>query len=170
MALGGGGEPAPRQSGAASSWPGYAAAAVAFAFAAVSFYWGLGGTAGVSTLGGQIEALALARDPLIIALVWVTGIGKVVGGLFALALVRPWGRALPRRWLLRGAWAGAVLLTVYGLVQVVSVALVAMGVLTPTQPVEPSVLWWRLLLWEPWFLVWGVLLGLTAWVERKRAV
>lgn len=143
---------------------------MAFAFAAVSFYWGLGGTAGVSTLGGQIEELALARDPSIIALVWVTGVGKVVGGLLALALVRPWGHALPRQWLLHGAWAGAVLLTVYGLVQVVSVALVALGVLTPTQPVEPSVLWWRLLLWEPWFLVWGVLLGLTPWVERKRAL
>ncbi len=152
------------------SWPGYAAAAVAFAFAAVSFYWGLGGTAGVNTLGGRIEELALARDPMIITMIWVTGILKVAGGLLALALVRPWGLRLPRRWLVRGAWTGAALLTVYGLVQVSSVALVAVGVLTPTQPVEPVVLWWRLLLWEPWFLLWGVLLGLTAWVERKRAV
>lgn len=162
------GEPAPRPSRAASSWPGHAAAAVAFAFAAVSFYWGLGGTAGVNTLGGQIEELALARDPMVVTLVWVTGVLKVAGGLLPLALVRGWGSTLARQWLLRGAWAGAGLLTVYGLVQVASVALVALGVLTPTQPVEPLVLWWRLLLWEPWFLLWGVLLGLTARVELKR--
>lgn len=128
----------------------------------------MGGTAGVSTLGGRIEELALARDPMIITLVWVTGLLKVAGGVLALALVQPWGRRLPRRWLMGGAWAGAVLLTVYGTVQVSSVALVALGVLTPTQPVEPVVLWWRLLLWEPWFLLWGVLLGLSAWVASQR--
>ncbi len=141
---------------------------MAFAFAAVSIYWGLGGTAGVDTLGGRIEELAVARDPVIVTLVWVTGLLKVAGGVLALALVRPWGNRLPRRWLVRGAWAGAVLLTVYGLVQVTSVALVALGVLTPSEPVEPLVLWWRLLLWEPWFLVWGVLLGLSAWVGGRR--
>lgn len=150
------------------SWPGYAAAAVAFAFAAVSFYWGFGGMVGVSTLGGRIEELALARDPMIITMVWVTGVLKVAGGVLALALVQPWGHKLPRWWLLLAAWGGAVLLTVYGLLQMTSVALVAFGVITPTQPVEPTVLWWRLLLWEPWFVAWGLLLGLTAWAAGKR--
>ena len=142
---------------------------MAFVFAAVSFYWGAGGLVGVSTLGGRIEELALARDPAIIAMVWVTGVLKVLGGLLALALVQPWGRRLPRRWLLRAAWGGAGLLTVYGLLQLTSVALVAFGVITPTQPVESTVLRWRLLLWEPWLLLWGVLLGLAAWAGGKRA-
>ena len=131
--------------------------------------WGAGGLVGVSTLGGRIEELALARDPALIAMVWVTGVLKVLGGLLALALVQPWGRRLPRRWLLRAAWGGAGLLTVYGLLQLTSVALVAFGVITPTQPVESTVLRWRLLLWEPWFLLWGVLLALAAWAGDKRA-
>jgi len=145
---------------AAPRWPGYAAASVAFAFAAVSVYWGLGGTAGVSSLGGSIEQRALAHDPLIVALAWITGGLKVVGGLLALALVQPWGRRLPRRLLLLTAWSGAVLLSVYGALQLTGVALIRFGV-------DPTVLLWRLLLWEPWFLVWGLLLGMAAWCARQ---
>jgi len=151
------------------SWPGYAAAAVAFSFAAVTFYWSAGGMAGVSTLGGRFEEWAVARDPMIVTLLWFTGVLKVAGGMLALALVQPWGRRLPRRWLLLAAWSGAVLLTVYGVLQVTSVALVAFGVVTPCPPPDATVLWWRLLLWEPWFLLWGVLLGRTAWSARKRS-
>ncbi len=152
---------------AAPRWPGYAAASAAFAFAAVSFYWGLGGTAGVSSLGGSIEQRALAHDPLIIALAWITGGLKIAGGLLALALVQPWGRRLPRRLLLVTTWSGAVLLSVYGALQLTGVALIKLGVVTPTAPVDPTVLLWRLLLWEPWFLVWGLLLGMTAWCARQ---
>lgn len=150
----------------ARAWPAYAAAVVAFLFALVSFYWGSGGTALVSTLGGRIERLALARDPLIITIVWVTGVAKLAGAALALALVQRWGRRLPRRTLRATAWVGAGLLTAYGLAQVTAVALVAAGVVTPDVPLDPSVLRWRLLLWEPWFLVWGLLLGLATWTTR----
>ena len=44
-------------------WAGYGAAAAAFSFAAVSSYWGLGGLAGLDTLGGDIEPLA-SPDPV----------------------------------------------------------------------------------------------------------
>ncbi len=85
-------------------WPGYAAAAMAFSFAAVTFYWSAGGTAGVSTLGGHFEEWAVALDPMIVALLWFTGVLKVAGGM--LALVQPWGRRAPRRWLLLAAGSG----------------------------------------------------------------
>ncbi len=151
------------------TWPAHAAAAVALAFAAVSFFWGLGGTAGLSTLGGTIEAMARDRDPLAVVAVWVTGVLKVLGGVLALALVRPFGARLPRRPLLVLAWAGGVLLTAYGVAQVSSVAAVLLGAVTPSEPLERSALWWRLLLWEPWFLVWGVLLALAARTAGRRA-
>lgn len=83
---------------------GYAACVLALLYAAVSFYWAAGGTAGLGTLGGQLEELGRARDPGIIALVLATGVLKVVAGVIALALVRQWGRALPRRVLLAAAW------------------------------------------------------------------
>lgn len=141
---------------------------MAFTFAAVSFYWAVGDRAGLSTLGGRIEEMALGRDPLIVTMVWVTGVLKVAGGLLALALVQPWGLRLPRHLLLLAAWGGAVLLTAYGVLQLTSVGLVMLGVLTPSQPIDATVLWWRLLLWEPWFLLWGVLLGLAAWSAGSR--
>ena len=90
----------------AGAWAAYAACALALPYAAVSSYWATGGTAGLDSLGGELEALGRERDPALIALVWVTGVLKVVAGLLALALVRPWGRALPPAghcWPRRGA-------------------------------------------------------------------
>jgi len=91
---------------------------------------------------------------------------KVAVGVLALALVRPWGRRLPRRWMLRTAWLCAGVLTLYGTLQVAGVALAALGVVTTTS--SDSVLLWGLLLWEPWFLVWGLLLGVATWHTHKR--
>lgn len=152
----------------ASSWVGYAAAAVAFTFAAVSLGWVLGGTVALSTLGNRIEELVLARDPTLITLTWVVVVLKVAGGLLALALVQSWGLRLPQRPLRLTASIGAAALIAYGVLQEASVALIALGLTSAERPAG-SVLLWRLLLWEPWFIVWGVLLGLTARQARSRA-
>jgi hypothetical protein len=55
---------------------------------------GLGGTAGLATVGGAIQELARRRDPAGVALGIAAGMLKVAGGLLALALIRPWGRAV----------------------------------------------------------------------------
>ena len=59
------------------------------------------------------------------------GILKVAGGLLALALVRPWGRAVPRRLLLGTAWAARMVLTAYGGLLVAVGTLVLTGVVRP---------------------------------------
>jgi hypothetical protein len=43
-------------------WPAYAAAVLAWASAAVSLYWTLGGTRLLDTLGGSLEDLAQDRS------------------------------------------------------------------------------------------------------------
>src|SRR4029079_11165948 len=78
-------------------WTGFAAAAVAFAFAAVSPYWGLGGRALLDMLGGEIERRALAGVDVLLAANAVGAVLKVLGGVLALALVQPWGERRPRR-------------------------------------------------------------------------
>lgn len=158
----------PAEGTAASRWPGHAAAAALFAFALVSFYWAAGGTTGVSTLGGSIEEQALARDPTLAAITWVTALLKTAAAVLALALVRSWGRRLPRRWLLLTAWGAAATLTAYGVLQFTGVALVALDVVSPTEPKNTTVLLWRLLLWEPWFILCGLLLGLAARRAHER--
>ncbi len=143
-------------------WAGYAACGCALLYAAVSLYWAAGGTAGLGTIGGRLEELGRARDPGIIALVWTTGILKIAGGLLALALVRPWGSVFPRPLLLAAAWGGSGLLTLYGGFLVLVEALAVTGILPTPEPVDRTALWWHLLVWDAWFLVWGVLLGVAA--------
>lgn len=145
-------------------WAGYATAVCAFLFALVSFYWGLGGTVGLDTLGREAVARVEAGDAGIFVAVWLAGVLKVGGGVLALALVRPWGRRLfGHRLLLVAGWGAAVVLLLYGCVQVGALLLVQTGVVAP-----PPDLDWRgfrghLYLWDPWFVVWGVLAAFTAY-------
>jgi hypothetical protein len=132
-------------------------------YAVPSFYWALGGTAGLDTLGGAIEELGRSRDPAGVALSIGAGVLKVAGGLLALALVRPWGQAIPRRLLGGAAWAASVVLTIYGGLLVAVGALVLTGVISPSGPVDRTALRWHVLVWDLWFLAWGLLLGVAAW-------
>ena len=87
----------------------YAAAAWAFAFAVPSFVWAAGVRAGSETIAADVEEAGIA-DPGLLA---ATGLLKVLAGLVALALVRPWGRAIPRRLLVVVAWGTAVVICLY---------------------------------------------------------
>jgi hypothetical protein len=149
--------------GRATAWAACAAFALALLSAVPSFYWALGGTAGLDTVGGTIEELGRAHDPRAAALGAGAGIVKLAGGLLALALVRPWGRAVPRRLLLGAAWAASIVLTGYGGLLVAVGALVLTGVISPSGPVDRTALRWHVLVWDMWFLVWGLLLGVAAW-------
>jgi len=145
------------------TWAGYAAFAWGLLFAGVSFYWGAGGTAGLDTLGGSLVQMARAREPAVIAAVWVTGLLKLAGAMLALALVGAWGPRLPRLPVAVLGWGAAAVLTLYGGVLVTAEALVAGGLVRPASPVDWKALYWHLYLWDLSFLVWGILFGLAAW-------
>ena len=148
----------------------YAACGVALAYAVVSFYWAFGGTAGIDTLGGRLEELARSGDPVVLWLAGVAGVAKLAGAVLALALARPWGRVVPRRVLVVVAWVGAVVLVVYGAVNAVAGALVLGGVVEVAGGVDRTALWWHVLVWDLWFVVWGVLLGMAAWASQSQVV
>lgn len=151
------------------TWAAYAACAWGLIFAGISFYWGLGGRAGISTVGGAIERRALAGDPVIFAAVWITGVLKVFGAALALALVQPWGRRLPRRPVTVLAWIAAVGLTLYGGLLEVTNTLVATHVVKPSQPVEWKALLWHLWVWDMSFFVWGILFAVALRGYRRRS-
>jgi hypothetical protein len=146
-----------------TAWAADAACALAWLYAVPSVYWALGGTAGLGTVGGAIEQLGRTRDRAGIALGLGAGVLKVAGGLLALALVRPWGRAIPRRLLGGAAWTASVVLACYGGLLVAVGAMVLAGLVSPAGPVDRTALRWHVLLWDLWFLVWGLLLGVAAW-------
>ena len=147
-------------------WAGYAACIWALVFAAISFYWAAGGTAGSETIGPAITDMA--RDPAFIAVLWGTGALKVLGGLLALALVRPWGRVLPRWGLLAAAWSGGILMALYGAASWVQEGLMVGGVIRTPAGLGHTAALWHVLLWDPWWLLGGILFILAAWSYSRR--
>jgi hypothetical protein len=133
-----------------------AAAALAFASAAVSLYWTLGGTGLLDTVGGEIERLARERSAAAIAVVGATAVAKLLAGALALALLRS-----DRRPLFRAAIGGGALLALYGGVLVVAGALVLAGAIDSSEPVDEYALRWHVFLWDIWFLVWGAALAVA---------
>ncbi|WP_405861172.1 hypothetical protein OG361_38385 [Streptomyces sp. NBC_00090] len=89
-----------------AAWPGYAACALACVYPAVKSYWWLGGGFGRSAdfkeTGAPVMSLLLLA-------------GSV---LLALALVRPWGRGLPRWMPLLAGWSLASVHILQGLIPV----------------------------------------------------
>ena len=148
------------------TWSAVGAAVLAVLSAAVSAYWLAGGTWLLSTVGGALEeqgrrggAVVPAGLALVVAL-------KLAAAVLALALLHPPGSRLLRRLLVPTALLVGGLLTLYGGVLVAVGALGLTGVLG--EPADPVALRWHVLFWDPWFLLWGILL-LTAALARRRA-
>jgi Protein of unknown function (DUF3995) len=143
------------------------AAGLAFASAAVTAYWTLGGTALLDTVGGYAEDLARTGGPLAVLVGILVVAVKVVGGLVALGLTHLGrGRKLHRPLLLAGG-LGSVLLIIYGGLLVAGGALVLTGILQPAGPVDRRALTWHVLLWDLWFLLWGLALAATTWRSNR---
>jgi len=157
------GQSAPAGSGrpAVGTVTAYAAAVVAFAYALMSLYWAVGGHALVSTIGGYVEQFARRGGALPVLIALAAALAKVAAGLLALALVRPWGRVIPRGWLLSGSAGASALLVTYGGLTVLLGALVLSGVIHPAGGVDRTALRWHVGVWDLWFLVWGILLALA---------
>jgi hypothetical protein len=153
-----------------TAWAAYAAGAWAFVFAAISFYWAAGGTIGLATLGRTIEQLALARDPMMVTIGgWGAGIAKAIAGLLALALVRPWGRLIPRSIVRTAAWSAGTLLVLYGGANLFQHGLMAAGVIQIPKGLGSSALPWHLLFWDPFWLLGGSLFIRAAWYDSRTA-
>ena len=137
-----------------AAWVGYAACAWAFLFAIAHFYWALGGCAGF-----PVEACeAGLSNPWFLAYDLIAGVLCVLGAVIALALVRPWGRTITRWTLLVLAWAGGVMLLLRGGVGLVQDVLIVAG---------PGNGWYPTMLYDPWFLVGGVLFCAAAHLSDR---
>jgi uncharacterized membrane protein len=103
-----------------------------------------------------------------VLLALAAAVAKAVGGLLALALVRPFRRVIPRGWLLAGSAAASALLVVYGGLNVLLGALVLSRIIHPAGNVDRTALRWHVGVWDLWFLVWGILLALATVGYRRR--
>jgi hypothetical protein len=143
------------------SWTGPAAAIWALAFAAISCYWAAGGRIGEGTIGVAIEEPALAREPAFVTLLWITAVLKLLAAVLALALAGRALRWLPRWLLLAGGWATGLLLLAYGLANLVQHLLIWTGTVAMPAGLGEAALPWHLTLWDPIWIVGGVLFTLA---------
>jgi len=136
---------------------------LALASAAVSLFWTLGGRWLLDTVGGAIEELARTRSLSALALGTATSLAKIGVALLALALVRPWGRHVPDRVLIRAnAFVSAGLVTW-------DAANVLVGALVLTELSRPrmgsmNALCWHVFVWDL-----GSWCGESRWRSRSRA-
>ncbi|CAN7393555.1 DUF3995 domain-containing protein [Terrabacter sp. LjRoot27] len=139
------------------------AAGVGTVHAAASLYWALGGDALADTVGAW-------------AVAWRAGSPVAAGfALAAIGLVKltaasvPWISARsggPRGALRLLCWAGSVLLVAYGLANTAVANLALVGVVGSVDDLAATRghAW----LWDPLFLVWGLVLGVGLWQTRRR--
>jgi hypothetical protein len=140
------------------------ATCLAFASAATTLYWTLGGTWLLDTVGGSLERLARDRGTAALLLGVVVVLVKVVAGWCALALATaPW-----RTW--RLVWGvnaiAAGVLCLWGGVNVVAGALVLTGALERVDADRHALLW-HVFLWDAWFLVWGLTLAAAVVIAAR---
>jgi len=135
-------------------------------FAAVHVFWALGGSAGLASSAGS--DLAVRRPPMFVAVgLWGVAVALLAGAAFvgvAAAVNMPRRRRRVMAWMI--GLAGVVLLARGVLVEVV-LAADAGGV---RREVGPHQTRWSLVLWNPWFMLGGVLfIGAGLGIAKRRA-
>ncbi|MBZ4318688.1 DUF3995 domain-containing protein [Streptomyces huiliensis] len=139
----------------AGAWPGLAAAAWGIVFAVPSFVWAAGSTFGArSTVSPSLVRLAEDRVTWFVAVLWLTGLLKLVGALLGLGLTRRRGPRAGRLLTFCGGGA-AVLLVWHGGLFVAHGLLVETGLLSAA-PDLADLTPWYLYLWGPWFITGGL--------------
>ncbi|MFH8589634.1 DUF3995 domain-containing protein [Streptomyces celluloflavus] len=142
---------------AASGWWGRIASAWAVAFAGLHFYWALGGSWGLSVSAGP---LAEERPGWFVAVgLWGVGLLCLVGGGLGWLLGRPWPRGLAGRAVKVLGWCVCAVLLVRG---IAVEGLLLADTAGQEIAVSPEQRLWTLLLWNPWFLIGGLVFGLAA--------
>jgi hypothetical protein len=128
---------------------------VGLLYATVSVYWGLGGTAQLDTVG---RSLGRGAGGLVVVLaLWAAIVLKAIAALLPLTVIYHRGGATWQRLAKVSVWTEAAVLVVYGLVLSTAGLLVQLGIVHASASADRRALAWHAYLWDPWFLLWGLL-------------
>ena len=134
-----------------------AAAAVGLLHAAFSLYWALGGRWLLRTVGAWAVQLA-DNSPAATGVVLGLLAALKVAGAVVPVLVET-GKLRGRRAWRTLTWFGACGLVAYGLLNVLVAWSVLAGLVTPHGGYDAAAMMGHAALWDPLFLVWGLLLA-----------
>ena len=148
-------------------WAARAACTIGLLYAAVSVYWGAGGTWLLDTVGGSLARLGRSASAAVLTAVWGAAVLKAIAAVLGPLAVRARGTSDRDRRVRELAWVTAAVLTIYGAVLTGVGLLVQAGVIGRSAHPDNRALEWHAYLWDPWFLIWG-LLSVTA-LLRSRA-
>lgn len=130
---------------------------VGLLYAAVSVYWGAGGKWLLDTVGGSLARPGRAHDTTVIIAIWAAAALKLTAALLPPLALRNRGRQRHLARLL--AWAAAGILTTYGAVLTTIGVLIQADVIHSSANADQRALTWHAYLWDPWFLIWGLLIA-----------
>jgi hypothetical protein len=139
-----------------------AAGTIGSIHAGFSFYWSLGGTWLLWSLGSDLLTSLQGREWILIPV----GLVKLIGALAPIALARR-GWPMPRvtRWV---CWLGALVLIAWGGVNTVVGNLVLAGLISPQHGYDRLGMLGHAYVWDPLFLAWGLALAAGLLASRGR--
>jgi hypothetical protein len=143
------------------------AGVVGLLFAAVSIYWGLGGMWLLDTVSHSMAEQSRAGDSAVFLAAWVAAVLKMIAVVLPLLALRPMTRVA---WVRRArtlAWVQVAVLMTWGVLQTVGSLVLLTGVIDSST--DHRVLAWHAFLWDPWFVVWGLLVAGALRSSRARA-
>lgn len=147
-------------------WSGYAVFIWSIAYMIPHLYWALGGTIGLSILKPSVFEL-----PQWELINWIASAVLSAAGLLGIALIYFWNRKLLRWLLLTITWFGCSAAASHGIYGIIRRLLQTAGVVEvesgPFNVNEHAYVLWDLLLFEPWFLIEGILLAVLGWCFNK---
>lgn len=137
-------------------------------FGGLNIYWAGGGTWLLNRLALAIQQAADDGSGLLLVMTALGGIGKILIGIIALATIKTWGRAVSPGVLISLLTIVGVGMLVYGLANWVQVVLAASGLIGVPASIGRDALVWYIMLWEPAWMLGGVLSLASANVFHHR--
>lgn len=146
----------------------FGAAAVGLVHAGFTLYWALGGRWLLRTVGAWAVRLAEDRPVATAVTLGVVAAVKIAGSVVPVLVETGHVRGR-RRWRAL-EWAGAAALIAYGLLNVTVAWAVLGGLITTAGGYDPAAEWGHGALWDPLFLLWGLLLAAGLVMTRTTVV
>lgn len=123
-------------------------------FAAMSFYWAMGGLIGARSLGGTIYEISLDPPRSFVIILWLTGIIKLFGLVLLSLLYLQWRKSIINSILFYVIKIVGILLFGYGFFNFTTITLSLFHILD--FDLELYAVLWRLFFWEPFWMAGGI--------------